>query len=731
MPKGQKKANFKPTFDIALLLVKIILIKIGSIPFTLMHTIADIFTTAVGNRFQHRKRGRPKKLRLSTRFKIITGVSIFALFFITYTFFILTAAYELPTPTRLTSLNQPLTTQFYDRNGILLYKYYEGKNRTLVKLADIPKPLIQATIAVEDHNFYHHIGIDLMAILRALYHNIKNNTAEGASTITQQLIKNSLLTPEKSYSRKIREIILALWTEQIYSKDQILQMYFNEAPYGGATTGIAAAAETYFGKPVSQLNLAESAYLAGLPASPTQFLPYGSTAELAKIRQRQVLDRMVEEKYLTKSQADEVYLQELKLQPLASRIKAPHFVMYARDLLAAAYGSRMVSQGGLKVFTTLDLSIQEEVEAIIKEEIGKLTPLNVQNGAAIVADKNGQILAMVGSKDYHEPKFGNYNVTTALRQPGSSIKVITYAVAFKKGFSPGSTILDTPVTFNNGVNTYSPINYDGAFHGPISIRTALGSSYNVPAVKMLATIGVPEMIKTAHDLGITTLNETNRYGLSLTLGAGEVKMIDMISVYGTLANLGVKKYPTPFLKVTDSNNNVLEEFSAEGKQVLEPQVAYLITDILKDNKARTPAFGPSSLLYIPGYEVAVKTGTSDNKRDNWTFGYTPKFIVGVWVGNPDNSPMNPRLTSGVTGAAPIWNKIIYTLLARQPVGLTFERAAGITEGPVEGRKDLRFAGTIPKALTRVKKDGDKLVFSDAFSVYATPSAQANLKPPSL
>lgn len=744
MPKGQtKKITSKQSpISLALLLVKIILIGIGNIPFLVIQGIVDICTTIMGHLSklripipafpfslftfpfsrQSRKRGRPKNFHLSRKSKFTLGLTTFLVFLSLYTVFILTAAYQLPSPTKLSSPVKPLTTEFYDRNGTLLYRLYADQNRTLVELSEVPKHLIEATIAIEDRNFYRHIGIDPLAMMRAIEHNLKYGSQEGASTITQQLIKNSLLTPERSYIRKVREIILALWAERIYSKDEILQMYFNEAPYGGANIGIAAAAEVYFGKFPAQLSLAEGAYLAGLPASPTQLYPYGEGASLAKIRQRQVLDRMAEERFISQAEADETYGQDLNLRPPTNHIKAAHLVMYVRDVLTQKYGPRIVSQGGLKVITSLDLGLQEKLEAIVKEEADKLASLNVQNAASMVTDKNGQILAMVGSKDYDQPNFGNFNVTTSLRQPGSSIKVVTYATAFKKGFSPGNTILDAPVSFKDGTRTYSPVNYDNSFHGPVSIRTALGSSYNVPAVKMLATVGLDEMIKTAKDLGITTFNDPSRFGLSLTLGGGEVKMIDMMSVYGTLANLGVKMYPTAILKVTDSNGNVLEESSGKGERILSSEITYLITDILEDNKARTPAFGPNSLLQIPGYEVAVKTGTSDNKRDNWTFGYTPKFVVGVWVGNPDNSPMNPALTSGITGAAPIWNKIMHTLLdGTKP--LAFEKPAGIAEVKIDGRKDLALSGAIPKALVRVIKNEDKLVFSDSFSSYATPSAQ--------
>lgn len=739
MPRGLKqKTTFKPSpASIALLLVKIILIKIGHLPLLVVRTIAGTIVTVVKFPFKiripiptlhflrlSRKRGRPKKFHMRHKTKIILALSGSLIFLFVYTTFLLTAAYQLPTPTRLVYPQEPITTEFYDRNGKLLYRLYEGRNRTLIKLPEVPKQLIQATIAIEDQNFYHHIGIDPVAIIRAFYHNIRSGSLEGASTITQQLIKNSLLTPEKSYVRKIKEILLALWTERIYSKDEILQMYFNEAPYGGTNVGVAAATEAYFGKTPSQLNLAESSYLAGLPASPTQFSPYGSEPNLAKLRQKDVLSRMVKEGYITQAEADQAFTQNLRLRPPVNDIYAPHFVFYIRDLLAEKYGPRIVAQGGLKVYTTLDLNLQEEVEKIVSGEVNNLSSFDVKNGAAMVTDvSSGQILAMVGSRDYNYPGFGNFNVTLSLRQPGSAIKPITYATAFKQGFSPANMILDTPTTFNNAWGTpYSPVNYDGKFHGPVTLRQALGSSLNIPAVKLLATVGIPQTIQTAQDLGITSFNDPSRYGLSLTLGGADTKMVEMMGAYGTFAGSGSFRQPTGILKVTDSNKNILEEYKDASKQALSPQISYLITNILSDDNARKLAFGPNSLLNIPGYQVAVKTGTSDNKRDNWTFGYTPKFVVGVWVGNPDNSPMNPLLTSGITGAAPIWNKIIHMLLdGSQP--LAFERPTGISEAVIDGQKDLSLTGAIPKAMVRIQKGSDKFVFSDNFSSYATPSAQ--------
>ncbi len=472
--------------------------------------------------------------------------------------------------------------------------------------------------------------------------------------------------------------------------------------------------------------MGQAAFLAGLPVSPTQFSPYGSNPELGKQRQKEVLRRMVENKFITQSQADLAFLEDLHLESPISNIKAPHFVMYVKDLLSAKYGQRAVSQGGLKIYTSLDLKTQEEVEKIVAEEVNKLAPLNVTNGAAMVLDsKTGQILAMVGSKDYHESQFGSYNVTTALRQPGSSIKVATYITGFKQGFSPGNTILDVPIVFKDEWgNSYAPVNYDGAYHGAVSIRQALGSSYNIPAVKILAMVGVDEVVQTSRDLGITTFTDPKRYGLSLTLGGAEVKMIDMMTMYGSLSQLGQKHVASPILRVTDSEGTILEEYENKPTQAISPEIAYLITSILADNNARKPAFGENSLLKLPGRTAAVKTGTSDNKRDNWTFGYNPEIVVGVWVGNNNNMPMNPALTSGVTGAAPIWNRIMTTLLQGKP-DLAFNRPAGIIDAYVDGRRDLAINSQIPKSLVRVAEKDNHTLFSDPFSTFASPSAQPN------
>lgn len=660
--------------------------------------------------------------------RIALVLGILATLVFGYSYFLVTIVQDLPSPEKLTEVRQPLTTKFYDRNSTLLYSAYEGRNRILVNLDELPKHLIDATVAIEDKHFYEHQGIDPYAILRAAISNSQGKEFQGGSTLTQQLIKNSLLSPERTINRKIKEVILAYWAEKIYSKEEILTMYLNESPYGGPNWGVAAAAEAYFNKKPKDLDLAESAFLAGLPASPTQYSPFGSTPQLSKKRQRKVLDRMVEDGYISKKQANLAYSQKLKFNSQNNAIAAPHFVMYVRSYLAQKYGEKVVSQGGLKVETTLDFPIQEMVEDVVAEEVEKLASLNVSNGAAMVTDaKTGQILAMVGSKNYYDPNGGNYNVSLALRQPGSSIKPITYSTAFKQGYTPATILLDTPVVFKNAWETYTPVNYDGRFHGPITIRTALGSSYNVPAVKTLDLVGIQEVIKAAQDVGITTFEDPDRYGLSLTLGGGEVRMIDMMSVYGTFSQMGMKYEPTGVLKVTDSYGNVLEDnTNRAGIRVLQPGIAYMITDILSDNKARTPAFGPNSLLNIPGHQVAVKTGTTDNKKDNLAYGYTPEFVVGAWVGNNNNALMHPSLTSGVTGATPIWNRIMTNLLeGREPVA--FERPSDVAEAVVDGKKDLVLIGTTPKSVVslgkkRVKDDKTQeekevITFTDPFNTY--------------
>ncbi|MDP3724600.1 MAG: transglycosylase domain-containing protein [bacterium] len=630
---------------------------------------------------------------------------------------------DLPHPSRLVTQDRDMTTIILDRNGKVLYRLYEQKNRTLIKLEELPPYVAQSTIAIEDKHFYEHIGIDIRGIFRALWTNIRTNRLTGGSTITQQLVKNTLLTPEKTWQRKIRETILAFWTERIYTKDQILQMYLNEVAYGGPAWGIEAAALTYFNKNAKDLTLSEAALLAGLPAAPTTFSPFGPTTERALERQADVFKRMVEDGYITQHEADEAAQKPLSFAPKRDYIEAPHFVMFVRSLLSREYGKKLTSPGGLRITTTLDLDLQQNVETLVQEEVVKLKSLNVKNGAAMITDpRTGEILAMVGSTDYFSENDGNFNVTTALRQPGSSIKPITYALALQHGFTPATIILDTPVSFPiSSQPNYSPKNYDNTFHGPVTLREALGNSFNIPAVKLLATLGIQRMIDMAENMGISTFTDSDRYGLSLTLGGGEVTMIDMMRMYGVLAHGGTKVPLTPILKIEDAHGNILEEHAQQATQVVSPNIAYILSHILSDNHARSAAFGALSPLVISNHTVAVKTGTSDNKRDNWTFGYTPSVVAGVWVGNNDNTPMHPLLTSGLSGAAPIWRRIMLEVL-KEKDDESFPRPPDVVDkeytynspcpgNSCRGGKDLFIRGSYVRTMVAskevAKEDGTK------------------------
>ncbi|HYD34954.1 MAG TPA: PBP1A family penicillin-binding protein [Vitreimonas sp.] len=579
---------------------------------------------------------------------------------------------DLPDPKELSKQEQVLTTKILDRNGQLLFRIYKDENRTLIPLSRLPQHLINATIAIEDKNFYNHHGFSVKGITRAMLANIEGEEYEqGGSTITQQLVKNRLLTPEKTIRRKIREIVLSVLVDGTYTKEEILEMYFNEVAYGGSTYGIEEAAQRYFGKSASQLTLAESALLAGLPQAPSVYSPYGPNPEASYARQEEVLRRMVEDQYITQEQADQAKQEILQFKPDTVDIQAPHFVMYVKQMLAEQYGEELLQEGGLEVRTTLDLELQKQVQKLVTDELNKLARLRINNGAALVTNpQTGEILAMVGSKNYFDFEHdGQVNVVLRPRQPGSSIKPLTYAVAFERGKNPSSVEDDAPITYHiPGSKPYSPKNYDGKFHGRVTLREALGSSYNIPAVKLLAQSGINTVIDKGQEMGITTWQDRQRFGLSLTLGGGEVLMLDLAKVYGTFANQGYTTDINPIMEVKNSKGETLYTndcaIAQEGcpkRKTLDTRVAYQITDVLKDNNARIPAFGARSVLHIPGQEVAVKTGTTNNLRDNWTFGYTTDRLVAVWVGNNDNTSMS-YVASGVTGASPIWNYIMRLLL---------------------------------------------------------------------
>lgn len=607
------------------------------------------------------------------------------LFFIGIPIFSLT----LPSPDKLIR-TEGYSTQILDRNGNVLYDIYADKNRTPVELSEMPLYLRQATIAIEDKNFYKHQGFDPFGMIRGFSRVFTSGRAQGGSTLTQQLIKNALLTNTRSTTRKIKEFVLAIQIEKKYSKDQILQMYLNEVPYGGTSWGVGVAAKTYFGKEVQDLNLAESAILAGLPQSPSNYSPYSSTPKAYIGRTIEVLRRMREDGYITEEQEVEVVesLDGITFQPRGAGLKAPHFVQYVEKILVERYGTAAVEQGGLKVTTTLDLELQEKAQAIVAEEIAKVEKQHITNGASIVINpENGEILSMVGSKDFGAENYdGQVNVTTSLRQPGSSFKPFTYVTGLKKGFTPSTLIMDVQTKFPGGAGQpdYEPVNYDGKFRGPVQFRHALANSLNIPAVKMLAMVGIKDVLATATDLGITSLPPTadtlKRVGLSLTLGGGEVRLIDMVTAYSPFVNKGHKVEPVAILKVIDVNDKTLEDNKPEkGKRVISEEQAFLIASILSDNEARSATFGTNSLLNIP--EVMAKTGTTNDRRDNWTIGGNGNLMVGVWVGNNDNSPML-SLTSGVSGAAPIWRKIITESLKGKPQ-FKFEQPGGIVKSDVD------------------------------------------------
>ncbi|KKP67521.1 MAG: Penicillin-binding protein [Candidatus Roizmanbacteria bacterium GW2011_GWA2_35_19] len=623
---------------------------------------------------------------INKRRRVIFILGFLAGFFLVF-FYIF---YQLPNPYKLKDFQAtPLSTQILDRNGKLLYDIYKDQNRTSIKLKNIPKFVSDATIAIEDKDFYKHAGISFFSgMLRAFKDSLLTGRVQGGSTLTQQLIKTSLLTSERTIRRKIREIILAMMTEKIYGKDEILEMYLNQVPYGGAAYGIEQASLLYFNKPAKELNLPEAAFLAGLPQAPSLYSPY-LNPKLSLSRKDTVLKKMFEQKYIDKKTYDKALSQKLDIKPPKNIIKAPHFVFYIKKILEERYGVETVEVGGLKVTTTLDLDIQEAAEKTLKEELEKVEDLNISNGAVLVTrPPTGEILAMIGSVDYFATGSGAFNVVTAERQPGSSIKPINYAIGIDRRLVTAATVfIDSPTCFTAGGQPkgYCPVNYDGKFHGPQALRFSLGNSFNIPAVKMLALNGVKEFVASSSAFGITSFKDPKNYGLALTLGGGEVKMTEMAQAFSSFANRGKVKKLNEILKIEDKLGKVLYKFSdpnyikdikkpmtapsslsISGKNAVSPETAFIISHILLDDNARSQAFGTGSYLSVAGHAVSVKTGTTDDKRDNWTIGYTPNFLTAVWVGNNDNSPMNPWLTSGVSGAAPIWNKVMKYVLKNQP-----------------------------------------------------------------
>jgi penicillin-binding protein 1C len=562
------------------------------------------------------------------------------------------------------------STKIYDRTGeILLYDVHSDARRTIVPFDQISKYIKDATISIEDDKFYQHQGIVPSAILRAIFANITGvGYAQGGSTITQQVIKNSVLTTDKTLTRKLKEWVLAVKLERVLSKDQIFETYLNENPYGGNLYGVEEASKTFFGKSAKSVSIAEAAYIAAIPQAPTYYSPYGKNKAALDSRQKIVLGKMKDFGYITDAEYQAALKEKVTfLEKNTTGIRAPHFSIYVRDYLIGKYGEDVVDEGGLKVITTLDYAMQEKAENVVKRFAPTLESQFAASNTAMVAinPKNGDLLVMVGSRDYFDTKIqGNFNVTTALRQPGSTFKPFVYATAFEKGYTPETVLFDVPTQFSSECNPdstpkdgvdpkkcYSPVEYDNAYPGPISIREALAHSRNIPAVKTLYLAGIKDSIATAKALGITSLNEPDRYGLTLVLGGGEVTLLDLTSAYSVFANDGVRNPYRSILRVEDADGNVLEEAHDYPNQAIEPQIARQISDILSDTKVRMASLIPigESLGDKP---VAIKTGTTNDYRDVWIEGYTPNIAVGAWAGRNDNTPMNHNLSGLVI--SPLW-----------------------------------------------------------------------------
>lgn len=587
---------------------------------------------------------------------------------------VLVVSRDLPDPNKLIDRQVAESTKIYDRTGEnILYEVHGDQKRTLVNLNDIPDYVKKATIAIEDKNFYEHGAFSFWAIFRTAVTNVLFGRKAGGSTLTQQFVKNAILTNEKSYIRKIKELILAYRLEQKFTKDEILQMYLNEIPYGSSAYGVEAASQHYFGKNVKDINLAEAAILAALPQAPSRYSPYGQNKQLLLDRQKYVLDLMVEQGYITNEEAVLAKNTEISFKEQVDDIMAPHFVMYIREMLAEEYGEKNVEQGGFKIITTIDLDKQKLAQEAVKE-IGEQNAAKYQaNNVALVSldPKTGQVLAMVGSRDFfNEDIDGQFNVALAPRQPGSSFKPIVYTAAFIKGYTPDTMVYDVVTNFSDSASgSYEPHNYDGREHGPVSFRQALQGSLNIPAVKALYLTGVKNVLSLAEDLGYTTLSpkDADRLGLSLVLGGGEVKLLDHANAFSALAREGLIQDPVFILKIEDKDGKVLQEWEEKpARRVLDANIARMTNNVLSDNAARAYVFGEKNLLTLPGRPVAAKTGTTNDYRDAWTIGYTPSLVTGVWVGNSDNSKMSGGADGSVV-AAPIWNRYMRQALEGTPV----------------------------------------------------------------
>ena len=634
-------------------------------------------------------RKRTKRANHTRRNLIIKVVAITTVLFASISVFgvihIANIAKGLPDPQTSGGWQMKESTKLYDRTGeVLLYEVNSEGKRTIIPFDQIPAYTKQATVAIEDKGFYEHSAIDIKGIFRAFFVNIiSGEISQGASTITQQLAKNAFLTPERTYTRKINEIILAFWIERYYTKDEILNLYLNQISYGAGASGIEAGAQTYFGKSAKDMTLLESATLAAIVQLPSYYSPWGShRGELLKRK-----DRVLEEMYVAGQITQKERDVNLKISPRfleqnIGSIKAPHFSMAVRDYLITKYGEDVINKGGLKVITTLDYDLQQVAERAVKDGAARNTELYQGRNASLVAEdpKTGQILALVGSADYFDKTIdGNFNVAIqGLRQPGSSIKPFAYMTAFQKGYTPETVLFDVSTEFDtSGTVSYRPENYDHFYRGPINLRNSLAQSINVTAVKTLYLAGINDTIKNAFDFGLTTLTDPNRYGLSFVLGGGEIRLIDMVGAYSVLSQDGTKHQQSLVLSVTDDRGSVLEKYLDRSTQVIDPRYPRMVNDILSDPDARRPLFESSfDLTVFPDRDVALKTGTTNDYRDAWVFGYTPSLAVGVWAGNNDNTPMQ-RSGGSILAAVPIWHTFMGEVLAKFP-SETFTRPEAVS-----------------------------------------------------
>lgn len=595
------------------------------------------------------------------------------------------SSFRLPDLSSFDNRKVTESTKIYDRTGnVLLYDLHDGIKRTILPSEDISPFIKNATVAIEDEDFYHHGGIKITSIIRALIADIfSGHYSQGGSTITQQVVKNTLLTGDKSISRKLKEWVLAIKLDKALPKDAILTSYLNENPYGGNMYGVEEASRQFFGKDAKDVTLAEAAYLAAIPQATTYYSPYGKNTAALETRKNVVLQKMLDLHFITADQYTAAKAEKVEFQPQDQHgIKAPHFVFFVKQYLENILGEGALADGGYKVITTLDATMQSQAEDLVKTTaLSNEKNFTASNAALVAIDpKSGDILSMVGSRDYFDTAIdGQFNVAVASnRQPGSTMKPIVYSEAFIKGYTPDTVLFDLPTEFSSlcdasstplnknasSTDCYSPQNYDGIFRGPITMRNALAQSINVPSIKVLYLAGLKDSLGLAKDMGITSLTNADQYGLTLVLGGGEISLLEMTNAYGTFANDGIHVPYHPVLHLFDSKGSEVSLPSEKQSRVLPANVAETISDILSDNTARTPAYGANSVLYFPSRDVAVKTGTTNDSRDAWTIGYTPNLVVGVWAGNNDNSPMVKKVAGQIV--APMWSSFMKQVLPSIP-----------------------------------------------------------------